>query len=79
VNRVRRDYCNLGKHPRWKAWIAKYGNKGFYWDMNNKYLNENQHLGNFCTFCDTEITTMVGSGSPDKRKEARKAILQRGV
>lgn len=59
MNKMKRDYCSKGKHPRWRAWTAKYDMTVIAWPW----------LGNFCTGCGERLDDTVGSGPPKTEKE----------
>lgn len=62
MNRVKKDYCNKNRHPKWKAWTVKYGVTGYCWDMNNLYPVTNGNLGAFCDYCDSKLNDYVAWG-----------------
>ena len=68
MNKVTRDYCNSGRHPKWRAWIARYTSE-------HVAPYGMQHTGNFCIFCGERIFTAIGSGPPERQQAARRAIF----
>ena len=64
MRRVKRDYCGLGKHPKWKAWVAKY-------DMTD--VNHWPHIGNFCIYCNVPVSDTVANNAPEPAPEHSEA------
>ena len=57
MNRVERDYCSKGRHPRWKAWTAHYENQGF--------LTTKMTIT--CDFCGARVKDNVAWPAKDRR------------
>lgn len=58
MNRAKRDYCSIGIHPAWKAWVAKYDMSCLPWT----------YVGNFCEICGARLSngkTAVSNKHPD--------------
>lgn len=56
MNRVKRDYCNRGIHPNWRAWEARYDMKTWRWEF----------LGAFCIYCGAKLSNTKASGKPNR-------------
>ena len=74
MNRMTRDYCSKGKHPKWKAWKAKYDMSTTAWKW----------LGEFCTNCGCQLnssdTVCSGdTGYVDTRKLEQKWSLRNKI
>lgn len=57
MRKVKRDYCNKGRHPKWRAWRAKYDMSNIKWSW----------IGNFCVFCNAKINSSAADGPPKVR------------
>ena len=67
MNRMTREYCLKGQHPRWRAWRAKYDMSKIEWPW----------LGEYCTNCGALCTDTVGSGPPTQKSDKLRRLHER--
>lgn len=51
MNKVKRDYCSKGRHPKWKAWVAKYDMASVQWSWR----------GDYCIYCGGKVDESVAT------------------
>lgn len=69
MNKAKRDYCSKGRHPKWRAWVAKYNSDNINWPW----------IGNFCIYCGALVPDVIGDGAPRHQTLGRLRVLRNGA